>query len=229
LAQVARRGRCTLAAAGGALALAIAACDAARVSELQKSVAATPPAPSRPAPDLVLIGVVEAGGAGTAIIAGRGGAQAAYGVGDAVRPGLVLERISGDGVLLAAGESRYRLRLMPSAAAAGTLAAGEPRTIKGRPNDALSSWQSRNSSPDSPEDGRLTPYPGGGMRLEGVRPDSPYAKLGLQVGDVLLSVNRAPVESPEQLMRLYRSRRFGAQEVEVLRDGRFETLRFGPG
>ena len=145
-----------------------------------------------------------------AIIADRGG-QKTYGVGAAVRPGLVLERIASDGVVLADGEARYRLPLRRTVAAVAT----------------------NHSSMGAPEPhngfGALTPYPGGGMRVEDVGPGSRYAKLGLRRGDVLLSVNRVALESPEQLKRLYRGLRFGPQQLELLRDGRFETLRFDPG
>jgi type II secretory pathway component PulC len=206
----------------------MAACDAARFSQSQSAAAAPAPAPlARTAPDLDLVGVVQTGGAGTAIIAERAGPQRAYGVGDAVRPGLVLEKIAGDGVVLVAGETRYRLPVRRSVAAAGT--APESRAVDEKHDQGLSSFQQRNSSPDAPEQGRLTPYPGGGMRLDGVRPGSPYANMGLRAGDVLLGVNGATLESPDQLMRLVRGQRFGPQQVEVLRDGRLETLRFGPG
>ena len=214
MAQVARLG---FAAAGGAIALAV--CVAASVSGPQaRAVAAldsTPVRaaagpPPRPALDLDLVGVVEAGGASTAIIAERGGGQKTYGVGDAVRPGLSLERITSDSVVLADGEARYRLPLRRTVAA---VAANDSSMDAPKPDNGF---------------GALKPYPGGGMRVEGVSPGSRYAKLGLRTGDVLLSVNRVALESPQQLTRLYRVRRFASQEVELLRDGRFETLRFDP-
>jgi type II secretory pathway component PulC len=222
--------RIALAAAGGAIALAAAAYVAA--PGLPVAAVSPDPAPVRGAAqprfalELDLVGVIEAGGASTAIIAEPNTGQRAFHVGEAVRPGLVLEKIARDGVVLAAGEARYRLLLKRTVASA---APSDSRAAEPKPDNGLASWQQRNSNPEMPQQGLLTPQPGGGMRLEGVKPGSPYAKMGFQAGDVLLSVNRAPLESPEQLMRLFRSQRSGPQQVEVLREGRFETLRFGPG
>jgi type II secretory pathway component PulC len=192
--------------------------------EVEHTVVARSPVPARLpfTGDLDLIGVIMAGDASTAIIADPRGGQRAYRIGDAVRAGLVLQEIARDGVVLAAGEERLRLPLKRSAAAASAASADERSSaLPAEPGVGPSS---------GPAWGSLRPEQGGGLRVEDLKPGGPYARLGLQAGDVLLRASGTPLDSPEQLrVFVNRLRVEGQGEVELLRDGRFETLRFGPG
>jgi len=236
----ARGGRRALALAGSLIALVVLGDGVAgwvgggerragaesQVLARSDSAAGRPDASARPRPpvDLDLVGVVVAGGASTAIIADPRGGQRAFRVGDAVRAGLVLQLIARDGVVLAAGEERYRLPLKGRAAAASGVPAEEHLSV-------LQAEPSRgpNGSPDRPVWGSLKREQGGGLRVEDLKPGGPYAKLGLRPGDLLLRASGTPLDSPEQLrVFVNRLRVAGQGEVELLRDGRFEILRFGP-
>ena len=72
---------------------------------------------------------------------------------------------------------------------------------------------------------RVAPHMNGkrfvGFRIDGFAPDSPLVNSrGVQPGDVILKVNREPVERPDQFMRAWEVVK-GADtlEVEMLRAG----------
>jgi hypothetical protein len=58
-----------------------------------------------------------------------------------------------------------------------------------------------------------------------VLPESPAARAGLEVGDIITSVDGAPVSSPMALARPIREAEDGATvTLEVWRDGKVQTL-----
>lgn len=64
-----------------------------------------------------------------------------------------------------------------------------------------------------------------GALVSGVAPDSPAARAGLAVGDVVLTLDGRPVERPRDLSRAVADIEPGARvELGVLRDGRRETV-----
>jgi S1-C subfamily serine protease len=70
--------------------------------------------------------------------------------------------------------------------------------------------------------------PDGGLQVKRVQPGSAFERMGLRAGDLLQSVNGNPVNSGEELARLYQQINDGSGEmnVGVLRDGKPEELRF---
>jgi PDZ domain len=58
----------------------------------------------------------------------------------------------------------------------------------------------------------------GGVRVDQVLPGSVVGRLGLQTGDVIVSVNGAPVESPTQFAQIYEKDGLPRQ-IEALRGG----------
>ncbi len=66
------------------------------------------------------------------------------------------------------------------------------------------------------------------FQLEHAKPGSFYSRLGLRPGDVLRTVNGNPVDSTGRVTEFYQQLRDGKQgEVEVLRQGRLERIRYG--
>jgi len=195
-------------------------------------------APSGTPLDLDLVGVALGGRLGAAIIADRSGRQETYRVGDSVRDGAVLEQVSRDGAVLVVGEARQRLLLKKRTAASNqivattTRAGGSAVTARdSRPRSrGLFRWRGGNVRPEALMRGLFIPNPDGGFRLEQVKPGSAYAKAGFRAGDIVRSLNGQQIESAEQLVVLHQQLIEGGGgrgEIEVLREGRAETLRYG--
>jgi type II secretory pathway component PulC len=190
---------------------------------------------------MVLTGVASGGRAAIAIIAdaGAGGRESAYRIGDQIRAGVTLVEVSRNGAVVARGDMRERLPLTrsvktenprPGDSEASSLRVDSPMVAAGSGHGVAgrSPLRRRNFAPEVLRQGAMVPDPAGGFQMKKVMPDSLYSKLGLRAGDVLRSVNGAPIDSPEQLTALYRQLSEGGQgQVEVLREGRPEALRYG--
>jgi type II secretory pathway component PulC len=188
--------------------------------------------------DLELTGVFMSGRVSMAIITDAGGREKVYRVGDQIRAGVTLAEVSWNGVVVAHGDLRQRLPLtvrtsaenpLPGNSQAISLRAELPATATPEADGvATVPWHRPNFSPEVRRQGMIVPDPGGGFQLKKVMPDSLYARMGLRTGDVLRGMNGRPIDSPEQLMLLYQQLSEGGQgNVELLREGRPETLQFG--
>ena len=188
--------------------------------------------------NLELTGVLMSGRASMAIIADAGGREKVYRVGDQIRAGVTLAEVFRNSVVVDYGDLRKRLPLTGRASAenpppgngqAISLRAELPAATTPEADGASAVPRRRpNFSPEVRRQGVIVPDPGGGFQLMKVMPDSLYARIGLRTGDVLRSVNGQPIDSPEQLMLLYRQLSEGGRgNVELLREGRPEALQFG--
>ena len=64
-----------------------------------------------------------------------------------------------------------------------------------------------------------------GVLVNSVADESPAAKAGIRVGDVIVSLNGAPVDSPEALQDAVRAANAGAKvQVEIVRDTKRQTI-----
>lgn len=156
---------------------------------------------------LRLFGLRAAGtGGGAAILADSDGVQAAYAVGDTVRPGAVLVAVASDHAVIESGGARRRLAFAADAAATAAAASILPAAA------ALpSAAPARTQPPSGIDPERLLSEAGLRPRMEGdrvtgysVTPRGDGALLrqaGLQAGDVLLSVNGQPL-TPERYAEL---------------------------
>jgi general secretion pathway protein C len=71
-------------------------------------------------------------------------------------------------------------------------------------------------------DGKLS-----GFRLYSIRPEGPFAKLGLQNGDLLVSVNGLPIMTPERALEIYaRLKNADHIALAIERDGQPITLEY---
>lgn len=142
----------------------------------------------------------ESSGGGSAIIAGEDGVQNSYAVGEEVAPGVVLDAVAFDHVILSRGgvkESLYLDQSVPAetvnpASAPSPSAPGAPQT-----NDAaLNADTIQKSIGFAPrnEGGRVT-----GLVLQ-PRDDGTMMRLaGFQPGDIVVSVNGRPVSSASDI------------------------------
>jgi len=157
------------------------------------TTAATTPPPSLPTADVFFRNSMATGGGrneaagyrlygvrrgatGDSAILGRDGTQSSTRAGDEVAPGVVLESVAADHVVLVAGGTRHRLDLPDrSATATATVPAAAPSALP----------------PAAP----AATTTGGGYTVK-PRDDSPLLRYaGLAPGDVLLSIDGEPIES----------------------------------
>lgn len=155
-------------------------------------------------------------GGGSAIIAGEDGVQTSYGVGEEVMPGVILDSVAFDHVILSRGgvkESLYIDQSVPAetvGAAPAADAAAAPAT-----NDvSLNAENLQKSIGFAPrnEGGRVT-----GLVLQ-PRDDGTMLRIaGFQAGDIVVGVNGRPVSSAADIGSQLRP---GARlSVEVERGG----------
>jgi general secretion pathway protein C len=160
----------------------------------------------------------ESSGGGSAIIAGEDGVQNSYAVGEEVVPGVVLDSVAFDHVILSRGgvkESLYLDQSVPAETVNPTSApepgAAASPTAVGAALNAATIQKSIGFAPRN-EGGRVT-----GLVLQ-PRDDGTMLRLaGFQPGDVVVAVNGRPVSSAADIAPLLRP---GARlSVEVERGG----------
>ena len=65
--------------------------------------------------------------------------------------------------------------------------------------------------------------------IQSVQPDAPAARAGLKSGDILLTLDGAPVTGPDALLRRLASNAIGrAMPARLIRAGRFLELALTP-
>ena len=168
--------------------------------------------------NLVLFGVRanESSGGGSAIIAGEDGIQNSFAVGEEVAPGVTLDAVAFDHVILSRGgvkESLYLDQSVPAetfspsgASPQAAPAASEAEGLNAQTLQKAIGFAPRN------EGGRVT-----GLVLK-AQDDGTMLKLaGFQAGDVVVAVNGRPVSSATDVIAQFRP---GARiSVEVERGG----------
>lgn len=179
--------------------------------------------------NLVLTGIAMLGQRSYALISGQGTPETAYGIGEQIVPGVTLDSVHPDRVVISRGGIRESLPFKdlsggvtakPAPVGASALKSGpggavlDRKTVKGLLQ-----------RPDFLSQALIIPNAGGGFRVGQVQPGSLYERLGLRVGDVIRSVNGQPINNMDEVMRLYQQ--FGSVRevnVEVLRAGVPQTL-----
>ena len=182
---------------------------------------------------------VRAGGAdgGSAIIGLADGRQVSVGAGEAVEPGLVLQSVGPDHVVLARGGSLSRLDFgdTPVGAAPPPPPPPGPQTVA--PPAPAAAVPAAGAGVDAAQ---LLAQAGLRPRMRGLRLDgftvsaagegSALAAAGLQAGDVLLAVDGTALDSPERIAGL-RRQLAGAASVTLRfeRDGAVQTTTIRTG
>ncbi len=190
--------------------------------------------------NLVLAGVVAAGGASFALISVNGQPQEPFAIGQEVTAGAILQSVYPDRVLLTRQGITESLMLegVNDNASGGVSTGG---SIQGGPatgaiyqrsqNDYVVPRSVVNAQLHKPQEllsqALMVPNPTGGFLVREIQPDSVYQKLGLQVGDVIRSVNGQPVNSLQDAMRAYQqASKLSDVRLEVVRGGRPEVLQY---
>lgn len=177
---------------------------------------------------------VRAGGAGggSAIIGLSDGRQVSVGVGEEVEPGLVLQSVGSDHVLLARGGSVSRLIFTetPPGAPAPPAAPPTPQVV----TPQASAPATAPAAAPQVDPARLVAQAGLRPRLKGLGVSGftvtstgdggALRAAGLRSGDVILAVNGSELNSPQAIAGL-RNRLSGATSAEIRyeRDGAVQT------
>lgn len=190
--------------------------------------------------NLVLTGVVAAGGSSYALISVDSQPQEPFAIGDEVTAGAVLDSVFPDRVILMRAGVAESLLLEglaapldvaapPRAAAAGSERYAE--IVRNSPNQFYVPRSLVNDQLKKPQElltqALMVPNSEGGYAVHEVQAGGAFEKLGLQVGDVVKSVNGQPLNSVNDAMRMYQQLRFLRDvRLEVVRGGQSETLQY---
>lgn len=191
--------------------------------------------------NLVLTGIIAAAGESYALISVNGAAQEPFAIGDEVTAGAVLDAVYADRVILVRGGVSESLLLegmplpievaVPASAQAPPAAEKYSEIIRNSPNQFHLPRNLITEQLKKPQEllaqAEMVPNPDGGYLIREVQAGGAFEKLGLQVGDVVRSVNGQPLNSVNDAMRMYQQLRFlRAVRVDVTRGGQQETLQY---
>jgi len=179
-----------------------------------------------------LLGTVVAGEKSVAIIRPKPGAAVdVFHIGDNLLPGVRVQAIEAQRVVLDVHGRLEALWLLPHAKdPAGARPASPPPTERIQISRALIQ-QVMSDLPNLLRQVRVVPYfqngKNTGYMVAEVDPNSVFARMGLQVRDVIRAINRRPLTRPEEVMAMYQQLQ-GASSVDVsiLRNGREKVLHF---
>jgi general secretion pathway protein C len=191
--------------------------------------------------NLVLVGVIAPG---YALISVDGRPQEPYALGQEITAGAVLRAVYADRVIIERGGVTESLMLqetvkalqgvtgavgapVPPVASAPTPVAGVQEVSKNQYQVARDQVHAQMRSPELLTQARLLPHPSGGFLVREIKAGGIYEKLGLQVGDVIRSLNGAPVNSAEDALKFYQQLSSLNQiRLEIIRGGRVEQLSY---
>ena len=189
--------------------------------------------------NLVLAGVVAAGGASFALISVDGHPQEPFAIGQEVTAGAVLQAVYPDRVLLRRNGITESLMLEgvkgdgAGASEGSMLPAGPALTgiLKRGQNDYVVPRGVINAELHQPQNlltqALMVPDPGGGFLVREIQPNSVYQKLGLHVGDVIRSVNGQPVNNMQEAIHAYQqASTLSNVQLQIVRNGRTEVLQY---
>ncbi|MBI3898588.1 MAG: PDZ domain-containing protein [Gammaproteobacteria bacterium] len=190
--------------------------------------------------NLVLSGVLATPNGSVALISADGGPETPFAVGQDIIPGATLYAVYSDRVLIQRGARTESLMLkdIGPALADGSIVAAGPSNADNAvqridQRNFTVDRQSMNQQMQKPEflsQALMVPHASGGFLVREIQPGSMYEKLGLRVGDVINTVNGQPVNTVEDVMKLYQQlgSSGGAAQVslQIRRGGRTETLQY---
>ena len=222
----------------GAPAVARSGSEAIDVNTLTRSQLFGPPAaasaPSEAvAPtnlNITLTGVAARPVGGCALVIVQGQPESAFCAGEELTPGVRLETVERDRILIVRNGAREAVPLKDVDKHAGLIAPPpappivQPGASGGQLVDRRQ-LQQQLGRPEFLSQALIVPNQDGGFLVRQIQPGSLYEKLGLRPGDVIRNVNGQALTSMEDVMRLYQQ--FGTAQrvlVEVQRQGRNETL-----
>jgi len=176
--------------------------------------------------NMTLTGVAARAAGGCALVIVQGQPEAAFCSGEEVSPGVRLDTVERDRIVIVRNGVREAVFLKD---ADGAAAAAVPPIVQSVGTDRQlvdrRQLQQQLGRPEFLNQALIVPNPDGGFLVRQVQAGSLYEKLGLRPGDVIRNVNGQPLTNMDDVMRLYQQ--FGTAQrvlVDVQRQGRNETL-----
>ena len=175
--------------------------------------------------NMTLTGVAARAAGGCALVIVQGQPEAAFCSGEEVSPGVRLDTVERDRIVIVRNGVREAVFMKDAEGAAAVpppivQSVGTDRQIVDRRQ-----LQQQLGRPEFLNQALIVPNPDGGFLVRQVQAGSLYEKLGLRPGDVIRNVNGQPLTNMDDVMRLYQQ--FGTAQrvlVDVQRQGRNETL-----
>ena len=185
--------------------------------------------------NLVLTGVMLGNKGGCALLSVDGAPEAAYCMGESILPGVSLDALYRDRVVISRNGARELVMLKETDSVsllggAGASQALAPQSIvqtisPRRHIVQRREFQQQLNRPEFLSQALIVPNPDGGFLVREVQSGSLYEQLGLRPGDVIRAVNGQALQSVDQVMQMYQQfSTMGRVVVEVQRQGRTESL-----
>lgn len=191
--------------------------------------------------NIVLKGVVAAGGESLALISVDGQEQLPYSIGQEITQGAILDAVQPDRIIILRQGIRESVMLQEVSPAVSLgpvtikpVATPRTRTISQiKPNQYAvnrSFVRRQLQSPKLLTQALILPDSSGGFKLRAVSSDSVYADAGLKSGDIVKSVNGQAINTVDQAMKLYRKLggidRISSVNVDIERNGSKQRLQY---
>ncbi|MFQ5994195.1 MAG: type II secretion system protein N [Acidiferrobacterales bacterium] len=188
--------------------------------------------------DLILTGIVAAGPESFALIKVNTEPEAPFAIGEEITHGVTLREVYPDRAIIQRRGVTEALLLEDAAASLGETATATPAAgpggiqAQGGNNYSVDREMIKRElrNPDVFRQALIVPNAGGGFLVRQIQPGSIYAKLGLQVGDVVRKINGRTLNSVDEVLRLYQQLggvdQVGAVQLEVMRAGRLQQLEY---
>ena len=189
---------------------------------------------------LKLLGTVVAGKSSAAIIATKASAQQqAYFIGDTIQPGVTLQSVEADAIVVNRGGTLERISLEEGGKLTSIpLATTTATTPRQRPARSMNKTMSRahlqkqlNDFPALLSQARAMPHfvngKIGGFSVTNIVPGSLYQQAGLQNGDIIVSVNGEKITGAQQAMGIYTKLKSSpALDLELIRAGGMQNIHY---
>jgi general secretion pathway protein C len=179
--------------------------------------------------NITLTGVAVRTTGGCALVMVQGQPESAFCAGEELTPGVRLDAVERDRIVIVRNGAREAVPLKDSDKASLIPPLLAPPIVQPGPSGGQlvdrRQLQQQLGRPEFLSQALIVPNAGGGFLVRQIQPGSLYEKLGLRPGDVIRNVNGQALTSMEDVMRLYQQ--FGSAQrvlVEVQRQGRNETL-----
>jgi general secretion pathway protein C len=176
--------------------------------------------------NMTLTGVAARATGGCALVIVQGQPEAAFCSGEEVSPGVRLDTVERDRIVIVRNGVREAVFMKD---AEGAAAVPPPPIVQSVGTDRQlvdrRQLQQQLGRPEFLNQALIVPNPDGGFLVRQIQAGSLYEKLGLRPGDVIRNVNGQPLTNMDDVMRLYQQ--FGTAQrvlVDVQRQGRNETL-----